>query len=126
MRDEPKRMWFIPHPSSLIPPKEAWMPTPPSRRTLAVLCLASAGWAFSFGIGATLAAPLLAEAGYDKTTIVLNTSTSYLGVSVASTALPWLPRAPGRTFVVAGMVIDAATVALFPWAGGPLGWFSLR
>src|SRR5260370_7989125 len=98
----------------------------PARRTLGVLCLASAGWAFSFGIGGTLAAPLLAEAGYDKTTIGLNTSIYYLGVAVASVALPWLPRAPGRTFVVAGMLIDAATVALFPWAGGPLGWFSLR
>jgi cyanate permease len=24
------------------------------------------------------------------------------------------------------MLIDAVTVAWFPWAGGPLGWFSLR
>jgi len=99
---------------------------PPPRWTLAVLCLASAGWAFSFGIGATLAAPLLADAGYDKTTIGLNTSIYYFGVAVASVALPWLPRAPGRTCVVAGMLIDAVTVALFPWASGPLGWFSLR
>jgi MFS family permease len=95
-------------------------------RTLLVLCLASAGWAFSFGLGATLAAPLLADAGYDKTTIGLNTSIYYLGVAVASVALPRLMRKSGRTWIVAGMLIDALTVALFPWFGGPLGWFALR
>jgi MFS family permease len=102
------------------------MAAPSSRRTLVVLCVASCGWAFSFGLGATLASPLLSDAGYDKTTIGLNTSTYYLGVTVASVALPWLVRRWGRTCIVAGMLTDALTVALFAWAGGPVGWFSLR
>ena len=101
-------------------------PLSPPRRTLAVLCLASLGWAFSFGVGATLAAPLLADAGYDKTTIGLNTSIYYLGVAVASVALPWLMRKSGRNCIVAGIGIDALTVALYPWIGDVVGWFLLR
>src|SRR5216683_1224661 len=97
-----------------------------SRRTLVVLCLASCGWAFSFGLGATLASPFLSDAGYDKTAIGLNTSIYYLGVAIAAVALPWLMRKLGRTCIVAGMLTDALTVALFPWAGGPVGWFGLR
>src|SRR5258707_15501091 len=98
-----------------------------SRRTLVVLCLASCGWAFSFGLGATLASPFLCDAGYDKTTIGLNTSIYYLGVAVASVALPWLMRkSSGRTCIVAGMLADALVVALFPWAGSAVGWFGLR
>ena len=102
------------------------MEAPSSRRTLVVLCLASCGWAFSFGLGATLASPLLSDAGYDKTTIGLNTSTYYLGVAVASVALQWLVQRSGRTCIVAGMLVDALAVALFPWARGPFGWFGLR
>ncbi len=99
----------------------------PSRRTLIVVCLASLGWAFSFGVGATLAAPWLTDAGFDKTTIGLNTSIYYFGIAVTSLALPWLMRrASSRACVVAGIFIDALTVALFPWAGGILGWFGLR
>jgi ACDE family multidrug resistance protein len=102
------------------------MAAPSSQRTLVILCLASCGWAFSFGLGATLASPFLSDAGYDKTTIGLNTSIYYLGVAVAALALPWLMRKSSRTCIVAGMLTDALTVALFPWAGGPVGWFGLR
>jgi MFS family permease len=35
-------------------------------------------------------------------------------------------RKSSRTCIVAGMLTDALTVALFPWAGGPVGWFGLR
>src|SRR6266851_1323407 len=98
----------------------------PPRRTLLVLCLASAGWAFSFGVGATLASPFLAEAGYDKTIIGLNTSIYYLGVAVASVTLQSVMRKTGRACIVVGMVIDALAVLLFPWVSGPVGWFTLR
>jgi MFS family permease len=98
----------------------------PSRRTLLVLCLVSAGWAFSFGVGATLASPLLTDAGYNNTTIGLNTSVYYLGVAVASLALPALMRKSGRRCVVAGTLTDAFAVLLFPWVTGPAGWFGLR
>jgi UMF2 family putative MFS family transporter len=68
----------------------------PSRRTLLILCLASGGWAFSFGVGATLASPFLADAGFDKTTIGLNTSAYYFWVALrllagAAAALSIIP-----------------------------------
>jgi MFS family permease len=97
-----------------------------SRRTLVVLRLASWSWAFSFGLGATLVSPFLSDAGYDKTTVGLNTSIYYLGVALTSVALPRLLRRSGRTCIIAGMFTDALTVALFPWASGPVGWFGLR
>ena len=46
---------------------------PGNRRTLVVLCLASAAWAFSFGLGVPLAALWLNDAGLDNKLIGLNT-----------------------------------------------------
>jgi MFS family permease len=92
---------------------------------LTVLCLASAGWAFSFGVGAPLAALWLRDAGCSAKVIGANTSVYYLGVAVAALFVPWLMTRAGRGCVVAGMVVDAAVTALFPWVG-PAGWFLLR
>jgi MFS family permease len=102
---------------------------PPARnpgRTLALLCLASSGWAFSFGLGAPLAALWLRDAGCSRTAIGLNTSVYYLGVAAAAAFVPRLMRRRARACVVAGMVTDALTTALFPWVGSPAGWFLLR
>jgi MFS family permease len=101
------------------------MAAPNPRRTLTVLCLASAGWAFSFGVGAPLAALWLRDAGCRAKVIGANTSVYYLGVAVASLFVPRLMARAGRGCVVAGMVVDAAVTALFPWVG-PAGWFLLR
>jgi MFS family permease len=96
------------------------------RRTLALLCLASLGWAFSFGLGAPLAALWLRDAGCSARVIGLNTSIYYLGVALTSVFVPRLMGWGGRTCVVAGMALDAAVTALFPWGTGPAGWFLLR
>src|SRR5207302_447668 len=56
------------------------VPVPAPLRALAVLCLASAGWAFTFGIGTQAATLRLADAGLDKDTIGLNAGTYYLGM----------------------------------------------
>src|SRR5262249_36501925 len=56
----------------------------------------------------------------------LNTSLYYLGVALAAPLVPALMRRGGRGCMLAGMVADAATVALFPWAGSPLAWGLLR
>jgi MFS family permease len=97
-----------------------------SRRYLRVLCLASAGWAFSFGLGAPLSALLLTNAGYSAKLVGLNTSVYYLGVALASVAVPWLMARGDRACLVGGMVVDALATALFPWTRSPAAWVALR
>jgi MFS family permease len=97
-----------------------------SRRVLLLLCLASAGWAFSFGVGGTLASLWLQENGVGQTWIGLNTSAYYLGVALAAPLAPWLMRRSARACVLGGMVADGLLTALFPWGGSLLGWFALR
>ncbi len=97
-----------------------------NRRNLAVLSVASAGWAFSFGLGAPLASLWLNDAGCSAKIIGLNTSIYYFGIAVASLFVPMLMRGNGRACVVTGMVIDALTTALFPWGMNLPGWFALR
>jgi MFS family permease len=95
-------------------------------RTLALLSLASLGWAFSFGLGAPLASLWLRDAGCSAGTIGLNTSLYYLGVALASPLVPLLMRRANRWCVAAGMTLDAVATALFPWATGPVAWGLLR
>ncbi len=96
------------------------------RRILLVLCLASAGWGFSFGLGLQLGSLWLHDSGCSAATVGLSTSLYYLGVAAASPLLPWLMRRSRRGVIVTGMVVDGLTTALFPWAGGVLGWHLLR
>jgi MFS family permease len=93
---------------------------------LLVLCLASAGWAFSFGLGAPLASLWLHDAGLSAKVVGLNTSVYYLGIALASFAVPRLMARADRGCLVAGVVIDAVVTALFPWTSSPLAWFLLR
>ena len=95
-------------------------------RTLAVLCLVSAGWAFSFGLGAPLASLWLSDAGYSDSVVGLNTGVYYLGIALTAAAVPWMMRRLGRRCPAAGFVLSGVTVALFPWGGSLFGWFILR
>jgi MFS family permease len=97
-----------------------------SVRTLLVLCLVSAGWAFSFGLGAPLASLWLSDAGCSDSVIGLNTGVYYLGIAMTAIAVPWLMRRMGRACPALGFVLSGATVMLFPWGGGMFGWFVLR
>ena len=97
-----------------------------SRRTLLMLCLTSAGWAFSFGLGAPLASLWLRDAGHSARIIGLNTSLYYLGVALAALLVPWLMCRAGRVCVVTGIVGDAVVTALFPWGDSLPFWFALR
>lgn len=97
-----------------------------SRRTLLMLCLASAGWAFSFGLGAPLASLWLRDAGYNARVIGLNTSLYYLGIAVASFVVPYLMRRASRACVVGGILADGVATTLFPWADALPAWFALR
>ena len=105
---------------------DATLPPVNRRRILAVVCLASAGWGFSFGLGLQLGSLWLHDAGCSAAAVGLSTSVYYLGVAVASPFLPFLMRRMGRGAVVAGMVVDAITTALFPWGGGIFVWNLLR
>jgi MFS family permease len=91
-----------------------------------MLCLASAGWAFSFGLGAPLASLWLRDAGHDARIIGLNTSVYYLGIALAALAVPWLMRRASRACVVTGIVTDALVTALFPWTESLPIWFAFR
>jgi MFS family permease len=93
---------------------------------LVLLALASLGWAFSFGVGAPLASLWLRDAGCGSRLIGLNTSAYYLGVALAAPLVPLLMQWANRSCVLAGMLLDAATTAAFPWTTGPAGWFVLR
>lgn len=97
-----------------------------SRLTLWMLCLASGGWAFGFGLGAPLASLWLRDAGYNAQIIGLNTSCYYLGVALAACAVPWLMRRACRLCVVGGVLVDAAVIAVFPWTDSLLACFALR
>jgi MFS family permease len=100
---------------------------PPSRGfSLALLSLASLGWAFSFGLGAPLASLWLEKAGLSGGAIGLNTSLYYLGVALAAPLVPCLMRRGSRACVLAGMLLDAAVTALFPLCSGALAWHLLR
>jgi MFS family permease len=95
-------------------------------RTLLVLCLVSAGWAFSFGVGATLSPLWLGDAGLSAKVRGLNTSIYYLGIALASLFVPRLMARADRSCMVAGIVVDAAVTALFPWTESPTVWHLLR
>ena len=97
-----------------------------SGRRLGLISLASLGWAFSFGLGAPLAALWLMQAGASGWTIGLNTSIYYLGVALAAPFLPRLMGRHNRSCIVLGMLLDALATAAFPWASGEIACHALR
>lgn len=93
---------------------------------LTVICLTSAGWAFSFGLGAPLASLWLKQAGCSDTLIGLNTAIYYGGLAAAALGVPWLMRRSGAWCSVIGMALSGVAVALFPLGEGWLWWFGIR
>ncbi len=97
-----------------------------SRRALLLLCLASAGWAFSFGLGGPLTSLWLETTGVNKTLIGLNTSLYYFGVALAAPLVPRFMVGRAGSCVLVGMVLDAVTTAVFPWVESLAGLYILR
>jgi len=93
---------------------------------LLAICLATWGWSFSFGLGTQVITHFLKGLGASNTFIGLNHSTYYLGIALASLAVPWLTRRLGHACAPLGMILSGLSLALFPWGGGPVGWFLLR
>ena len=83
--------------------RTSWTST---NRALLVICVTSAGWAFSFGVGAPLASLWLKDAGCNETLIGLNTAVYYGGLALAALVVPALMRRFGSTCTVAGMAIS--------------------
>lgn len=92
---------------------------------LFLMCLAAAGWAFSFGLGTQLTSHWL-NSFHTNTIIGLNHATYYLGIALASLLAPKLIRRWGRQAAVLGMVLCGLTLALFPLGNNLLCWFGLR
>jgi MFS family permease len=97
-----------------------------SRLALAVICLTSAGWAFSFGLGAPLASLWLKQAGCSDTIIGLNTAVYYGGLAAAALGVPWLMRRRGHWCCALGMAVSGLAVIIFPWGHGLAWWFGIR
>jgi MFS family permease len=95
-------------------------------RALVVLCLASAAWAFSFGLGAPLASLWLKDTGYDWDTVGYNTGVYYLGIALAAVFVPRLMRCLGPNCIVLGCLASALTVAVFPYSESLAGYFLAR
>jgi MFS family permease len=97
-----------------------------SPRPLAAVCLAGLGWAFSFGVGAPLAALWMRDAGCSAKIVGLNTSVYFLGAAAAALWAPALMKKAGRWCITLGILVDALSTALFPLAPGLIAWFLLR
>jgi len=97
-----------------------------SRRLLPLICVATAGWAFSFGLGTQVVSHWLKAQHVSDGTIGLNHSTYYLGLALASLFVPCLMRCWGTACAPAGMILSSVTLALFPWGGSPTAWFLMR
>lgn len=93
---------------------------------LCLICLTSAGWAFSFGLSAPLISIWLDRAGCSKGVIGWNTGIYYLGMALAAAIVPWMMRRLGTLCPVLGMLLAGVTVASFPWGDGLAWWFGVR
>jgi MFS family permease len=61
-----------------------------------------------------------------ETVIGLNHGCHYLALALTSLAVPWLTRRFGMRVAALGLILCGLTLAVFPWADGPVGWFGLR
>ena len=93
---------------------------------LALPCLASACWAFGFGLEFPLSSLWMQAAGRGESFIGLNAGVHFLGLIAGGFAAPALMRRWGRTCVAVGLLGSGVGVAVFPWGGPALGWFLLR
>jgi MFS family permease len=105
-------------------------------RHLPAVCLATLAWSFSFGLGtqvitlwlkaenASLSVGPLTVRG--DAFIGLNHSIYYVGIALASIAVPWMIRRLGSSCAGLGMILSGLSLILFPYGAGPVSWFALR
>jgi MFS family permease len=96
-------------------------------RTMLLICSTTVAWAFSFGLGMQVVSHWLKAQSIDDTVIGLTQSFYYLGLAVASCAVPWMTRRLGANGCAAiGMIAAGITLAIFPWANDTWSWYLLR
>ncbi len=96
-------------------------------RQLVVLCLATAFWAFSFGLGSQSATHWLRGNGASESVIGLNHSCYYFGLALASFAVPRVSRRFGAIACSGGgLVASSVSLALFPCVDVVYGGYLLR
>lgn len=96
-------------------------------RTLLLICLTTACWAFGFGVASQLVSHWLSALGAGDTVIGFSHAFYYLGLATGSAAVPWMTRRLGPVACASiGMVGAGVTVAIFPWTDGEWGWYLLR
>ena len=91
-------------------------------RNLVRIYLASAAWAFSFGLGTQVATHWLRHAGASDTVIGLNHTCYYLGVALTSLCVPAATRRYGPSCAVGGLILSGISLVAYPWGGGLVGW----
>jgi MFS family permease len=92
---------------------------------MVLICVVSAAWAFSFGLGSQVISHWLKEQGKSDGIIGLNYSTYYLGLGLASLGVPRLMRRWGWGCAAVGLALSGLSLGLFPWCGHA-GCFLLR
>lgn len=96
-------------------------------RSLLVVGVASAGWAFSFGLGSQTVSHWLKDQDVNDTVIGFNHAFYYLGLAVASFLAPPVARRGGTASTTAfGMFGSAATLLVYHWCGDEYYWYTLR
>lgn len=93
---------------------------------LAIICISTGGWAFSFGLGTQLLNLSQKERGWTDAAIGWNTGIYYLGIAVAALFVPRWINSLGIWCPVLGMLLSGLTLTLFPWLDWPVAWFILR
>jgi MFS family permease len=96
------------------------------RRSLLVICVTTAGWAFMFGVGTQALTLSMDALAWSDTLIGLNTGTYYLGIAVAALFVPAWLRRWGQHCAVAGMLLSGGVLLLYPLHASVSGWFVLR
>ena len=96
-------------------------------KALLLICVTSAAWAFSFGVGSQVVSHWLSRLRQNDAVIGWAHSFYYFGLAVAAFAVPRLARQIGYFRCGAiGMIGSGVTLAVFPWCEGELAWYLLR
>lgn len=84
------------------------------------------GWALSFGVGTQAVSHWLTDLGHAKKVVGLVHAVYYLGVALASLAVPAWTRRIGMGCTLVGLVLSSVTLVLFPMTTNVWYWVVLR
>src|SRR3954468_11360245 len=93
---------------------------------LLLVCAVTAAWAVSFGVGSQAVSHWLKAHEASDTLLGVVHAVYYLGVAVASRAVPPLPRRLGLACTTLGMLLSVVSLAVFPAGAGAAGWLIIR